>query len=80
HRLSTMCCLLFPYVNPFRSAGSPFDSISSVSSMQPLLRWWRCTSNGNGSLPLGAQIEIASEAAFRSCAEEMLGAGSRASV
>ena len=30
------------------------------------------TSNGNGSLPLGAQIEIASEAAFRSCAEEML--------
>ena len=38
------------------------------------------TSNGNGSLPLGAQIEMASEAAFRSCAEEMLGAGSRASV
>ncbi|MDD9982831.1 MAG: hydantoinase B/oxoprolinase family protein, partial [Gammaproteobacteria bacterium] len=38
------------------------------------------TSNGNGSLPLGAQIEIASEAAFRSCAEEMLGAGSRVSV
>ena len=31
------------------------------------------TSNGNGSLPLGAQIEIASEAAFRSCAENMLG-------
>ena len=30
------------------------------------------TSNGNGSLPLGAQIEIASEAAFRSCAAEML--------
>ena len=27
------------------------------------------TSNGNGSLPLGAQIEMASEAAFRSCAE-----------
>ena len=25
------------------------------------------TSNGNGTLPLGAQIEIASEAAFRSC-------------
>ena len=30
------------------------------------------TSNGNGSLPLGAQIEIAAEAAFRSCATEML--------
>ena len=29
-------------------------------------------SNGNGNLPLGAQIEIASEAAFRSCAAEML--------
>ena len=38
------------------------------------------TSNGNGRLPLGAQIEIASEAAFRSCAEEMLRAGSRVSV
>ena len=38
------------------------------------------TSNGNRSLPLGAQIEIASEAAFRSCAEEMLGAESRVSV
>ena len=35
------------------------------------------TSNGNGSLPLGAQIEIASEAAFRSCAVEMLGSASR---
>ena len=35
------------------------------------------TSNGNGSLPLGAQIEIASEAAFRSCAAEMLGAANR---
>ena len=35
------------------------------------------TSNGNGSLPLGAQIEIASEAAFRSCAEEMLGSANR---
>ena len=37
-------------------------------------------SNGNGSLPLGAQIEIASEAAFRSCAAQMLesvGQGSR---
>ena len=31
------------------------------------------TSNGNGSLPLGAQIEMASEAAFRSCAAQMLG-------
>ena len=31
------------------------------------------TSNGNGSLPLGMQIEIASEAASRSCAAEMLG-------
>ena len=30
------------------------------------------TSNGNGSLPQRAQIEIASEAAFRSCATEML--------
>ena len=30
------------------------------------------TSNGNGRLPLGAQIEIASEAVFRSCATEML--------
>ena len=29
-------------------------------------------SNGNGTLPLGTQIEIASEAAFRSCATEML--------
>ena len=35
------------------------------------------TSNGNGSLPLGAQIEIASEAAFRSCAQEMLAVASR---
>ena len=35
------------------------------------------TSNGNGSLPLGAQIEIASEAAFRSCAVEMLGSAGR---
>ena len=35
------------------------------------------TSNGNGSLPLGAQIEMASEAAFRSCAVEMLGAANR---
>ena len=35
------------------------------------------TSNGNGTLPLGAQIEIASEAAFRSCAAEMLAAPSR---
>ena len=35
------------------------------------------TSNGNGTLPLGAQIEIASEAAFRSCAAEMLGAENR---
>ena len=35
------------------------------------------TSNGNGSLPLGAQIEIASEAAFRSCAAEMLGSAGR---
>ena len=35
------------------------------------------TSNGNGSLPLGAQIEIASEAAFRSCAEEMLAVANR---
>ena len=34
-------------------------------------------SNGNGSLPLGAQIEIASEAAFRSCAAEMLGSAGR---
>lgn len=30
------------------------------------------TSNGNGSLPLGEQIETASEAAFRSCAAELL--------
>ena len=30
------------------------------------------TSNGNGSFPLGARIEMASEAAFRSCAAEML--------
>ena len=35
------------------------------------------TSNGNGSLPLGAQIEIASQAAFRSCAEEMLEVANR---
>ena len=35
------------------------------------------TSNGNGSLPLGAQIEIASEAAFRSRAVEMLGSAGR---
>ena len=35
------------------------------------------TSNGNGSLPLGAQIEIASEAAFRSCAAEMLAVANR---
>ena len=35
------------------------------------------TSNGNGSLPLGAQIEMASEAALRSCAAEMLGAANR---
>ena len=35
------------------------------------------TSNGNGSLPLGAQIEIASEAAFRSCAAEMLEVANR---
>ena len=35
------------------------------------------TSNGNGSLPLGAQIEIASEAAFLSCAAEMLALASR---
>ena len=35
------------------------------------------TSDGNGSLPLGAKIEIASEAAFRSCAEEMLASASR---
>ena len=35
------------------------------------------TSNGNGGLPLGAQIEIASEAAFRSCAGEMLGVANR---
>ena len=34
-------------------------------------------SNGNGSLPLGAQIEIASEAAFRSCATAMLESASR---
>ena len=34
-------------------------------------------SNGNGSLPLGARIEIASEAAFRSCAAEMLGSAGR---
>lgn len=33
------------------------------------------TSNGNGSLSLGVQIEIASVAAFRSCAEDVLGAG-----
>ena len=30
------------------------------------------TSNGDVRLPLGAQIEMASEAAFRSCAEEIL--------
>ena len=35
------------------------------------------TSNGNGRLPLGAQIEIASEAAFRSCAAEMLAVANR---
>ena len=35
------------------------------------------TSNGNGSLPLGAQIEMASEAAFRSCAAEMLAVANR---
>ena len=35
------------------------------------------TSNGNGSLPLGAQIEIASEAGFRSCAAEMLAVANR---
>ena len=35
------------------------------------------TSNGNGTLPLGAQIEIASEAAFRSCATQMLEAANR---
>ena len=35
------------------------------------------TSNGNGSLPLGAQIEIASEAAFRSCTAEMLATANR---
>ena len=35
------------------------------------------TSNGNGGLSLGAQIEIASEAAFRSCAAEMLAVASR---
>ena len=35
------------------------------------------TSNGNGSLPLGAQIEIASEAAFRSCAAQMLAVANR---
>ena len=35
------------------------------------------TSNGNGNLPLGEQIEIASEAAFRSCAEELAGAANR---
>ena len=35
------------------------------------------TSNGNASLPLGAQIEMASEAAFRSCAVEMLEAANR---
>ena len=34
-------------------------------------------SNGNGSLPLGAQIEMASKSAFRSCAEEMLGVANR---
>ena len=34
------------------------------------------TSNGNGSLPLGAQIEMAAEAAFRSCAAAMLEATS----
>ena len=35
------------------------------------------TSNGDGSLPQGAQMEIASEAAFRSCAAEMLAAAGR---
>ena len=34
-------------------------------------------SNGNGTLPAGAQIEIASEAAFRSCAVEILESESR---
>ena len=37
-------------------------------------------SKGNGRLPLGAQLEIASEAAFRSCAAEMLGEAGRISV
>ena len=36
-------------------------------------------SNGNGHLPLGAQLGIASEAAFRSCAAEMLGPADRIS-
>ena len=35
------------------------------------------TSNDNGTLPLGAQIEIASEAAFRSCAAEMQAVANR---
>jgi len=35
------------------------------------------TSNGNGHLPLGIQIEMASEAAFRSCAAEMLAVANR---
>ena len=34
-------------------------------------------SNGNGSLSLGAQIESASEAAFRQCAAEMLAVANR---
>ena len=37
------------------------------------------TSNGNGSLSPGAQLEIASEAAFRSCATAMLESAGRAS-
>ena len=37
-------------------------------------------SKGHGRLPLGAQLEIASEAAFRSCAAEMLGEAGRISV
>ena len=36
-------------------------------------------SNGNGHLSLGAQLEIASEAAFRSCTAEMLGEAGRIS-
>ena len=37
------------------------------------------TTNGNGSLPLGAEIEMGCEAAFRSCAAEMLASASRGS-